>query len=221
MRHTLCILLTLLMILTLTAAPAEGAPTSQFGFSGWPYRNGTGCGQQTKAPAEDPECAACTAAPTPRPTVSPAARPTARPTEKPSATSRGDYTTTSMSAQEQKMLEMLNSERQRQGLSALTLDPELCRIARIKCGDMRDNRYFAHESPTYGNMASMLRAFGYPYNGAGENIAHHANITKAHAAFMSSAGHRSNILGSQWKKVGIGICLDANGFVYVTEIFVR
>lgn len=217
MRHTLCILLSLLMILTLTAALAEGAPTSQFGFSGWPYRNGTGCGQQTKAPASGQECAACTASPTQRPT----AKPTAKPTEKPSTISRGDYTTTSLSAQEQKMLEMLNSERQRQGLSALTPDPELSRIARIKCEDMRDNRYFAHESPIYGNMAKMLRTFGYPYNGAGENIAHHANIAKAHAAFMSSTGHRGNILGSQWKKVGIGICLDANGFVYVTEIFVR
>ena len=119
------------------------------------------------------------------------------------------------------MLEMLNGERQRQGLSALTLDPELSRIARMKCEDMRDNRYFAHESPTYGNAARMLRTLGYSYNGVGENIAHHANIAKAHAAFMSSTGHRTNILGSQWKKVGIGICSDANGFVYVTEIFVR
>jgi uncharacterized protein YkwD len=57
--------------------------------------------------------------------------------------------------------------------------------------------------------------------GWGENIAHHANVTKAEAAFMSSEGHRHNILGSQWTKFGVGVCYDSNGFVYVTQIFVH
>ena len=55
----------------------------------------------------------------------------------------------------------------------------------------------------------------------GENIAHHATVDKAQAAFMSSDGHRRNILSSSWTKVGIGVCYDANGFVYVTQLFVR
>ena len=86
---------------------------------------------------------------------------------------------------------------------------------------MRDNNYFAHESPTYGRVADMLRTFGYSFSAAGENIAHHANINKAQAAFMSSTGHRRNILGSQWSKVGIGVWTDSQGFVYVTQLFVR
>lgn len=106
-------------------------------------------------------------------------------------------------------------------MSALTLDPELSRIARIKSCDMKENGYFAHTSPTYGNAAAMLTAFGYAYNGVGENIAHHATVEKSEAAFMSSSGHRQNILGSQWTKVGIGVCVDNNGFVYVTQLFVR
>ena len=67
----------------------------------------------------------------------------------------------------------------------------------------------------------MLRSFGYAFSGAGENIAHHANVDKAQAAFMSSKGHRANILSTAWTKVGIGICLDANGFIYATQIFAR
>ena len=93
------------------------------------------------------------------------------------------------------MLEYLNRERIGQGLPALAMDAELSRIARVKAEDMRDHRYFAHESPTYGNAGQMLGSFGYPYAGVGENIAHHADVAKAHAAFMSSAGHRTNILG--------------------------
>jgi len=116
---------------------------------------------------------------------------------------------------------LLNQDRANNGLSALTLDPELCRIARIKSTDMYQNNYFAHESPTLGNAGDLLRSNGYKFSGWGENIAHHANVTKAQAAFMSSDGHRRNILGSQWTKMGIGVCYDSNGFVYVTQIFVR
>ena len=153
-----------------------------------------------------------------------ACAPAPQPTQKPSATqtpSTGDdYTTQSVSAQEQKMMNLLNEDRANNGLGALTLDPELCAIARIKSADMRDNRYFAHESPTYGRVGEMLKRFGYAYSAAGENIAHHANVDKAQAAFMSSSGHRANILGS-WTKVGIGIVTDDNGYIYATQIFVK
>ncbi len=119
------------------------------------------------------------------------------------------------------MVKLLNQDRKNNGLAALTVDPELCRIARVKSADMRDNGYFAHESPTYGRVGEMLRRFGYAYTAAGENIAHHANVDKAQAAFMSSSGHRANILTAGWQKVGIGIVTDRNGFIYATQIFVK
>lgn len=139
-----------------------------------------------------------------------------------SAASPGDdYTTQVLSAQEEKMLNLLNQDRKRSGLSALAADPELSRIARIKSADMRDGGYFAHESPTYGDIRAMLWHFGYAFTAAGENIAHHANVDKAQAAFMSSTGHRAAILSRAWTKVGIGIVTDANGFIYATQIFAR
>ena len=70
-------------------------------------------------------------------------------------------------------------------------------------------------------MADKIKRFGYSYQGVGENIAHHATVNKAEAAFMSSTGHRTNILGSQWTKVGIGVCYDDQGYVYVTQVFAR
>ena len=166
----------------------------------------------------------CNDFPMPEPTAIPLPLPSAQPTQQPSATqapSTGDdYTTQSVSAQEQKMANLLNQDRKINGLGALTLDAELCRIARIKSADMRDNRYFAHESPTYGRDGEMLRHFGYRFSAAGENIAHHANVDKAQAAFMSSQGHRQNILGG-WTKMGIGIVTDANGYIYATQIFAK
>ena len=232
-------LTTILVMLLASTALAE-APTSQFGFKGWPYRQSTNCNtgdtQEPTNPTQCPESgenrpddALPTAVPsTEAPSVTtnaPTSAPTATPTRKPSATqvpsTEGDYTTQSPTAQEQMMLNLLNQDRNNYGLPSLTLDPTLCGIARIKSCDMRDNNYFAHESPTYGNVRDMLKTFGYSFNGAGENIAHHATVEKAQAAFMSSTGHRQNILSSAWTKVGIGICLDRNGYVYVTQIFAR
>lgn len=182
-----------------------------------------------------PDAPGCTPAPsgtpmqtaTPAPTVSapPAASvvptATANPTRTPAPTSTVDYTTNSIAVQEQNALDLLNQDRSKNGLSALTLDPELSRLARLKSTDMKQNNYFAHTSPTYGSAADMLKQFGYAYTSVGENIAHHATVEKAQAAFMSSDGHRRNILGAQWTKVGIGVCYDAQGFVYVTQLFVR
>ena len=231
----------MLALLTSSVALAE-APASQFGFTGWPYRQSTSCGSGvTEIPSvptggqesggNHQETTPPTAAPSTEAPVIPTQAPTSAPTRVPEATQRpsatkapsteDDYTTQSPSAQEQMMLNLLNQDRNKNGLPSLTLDATLCGIARIKSCDMRDNNYFAHESPTYGNIRSMLTAFGYAFNGAGENIAHHATVEKAQAAFMSSSGHRQNILSSAWTKVGIGICYDRSGFVYVTQIFVR
>ena len=68
---------------------------------------------------------------------------------------------------------------------------------------------------------TMRKTFGYSFRSVGENIAHHATVLKSEAAFMSSDGHKANILGSQWSRVGVGVCLDDSGYVYLVQLFVR
>lgn len=133
----------------------------------------------------------------------------------------GHYTSASLSAQEKTAQILLNSDRSRYNLPQLTLDPELCRIARIKAQEMSDKHYFAHVSPVYGDIRQMLRTFGISFKSAGENIAHHATVEKAEAAFLSSPGHRRNLLSRAYTRVGIGVAYDERGFIYLTQIFVR
>ena len=199
MKRYTCMMLAITMILLSTSALASGAPTSQFGYEGWPYlqesicflgcnncSNETTCHnclfcqdvmitarpQQlfTPAPIQTARPTLKPIVPTNKPAIKPSNQPITRPTTTPS-TSTGDYTTILISAQEQKALNLLNVDRTANGLAPLSLDPELSRIARIKSQDMKDNHYFAHTSPTYGNAASMLTQFGYKYKGVGENIA--------------------------------------------------
>lgn len=242
---------TLAAAMLFSAAAKAEAPTSQFGFQGWPYRQQTNCEtpaiptytpeindseaetapNRPAAPTKEPSATtsvpsstpAATTAPTraPQATAIPTAVPTAKPTATKAPSSVDDYTTDSISVQEQTAWNLLNADRKAHGLPALTLDAELSRIARIKSQDMRTNGYFAHESPTYGSVRDMLRTFGYAFTAAGENIAHHANVTKAQAAFMSSTGHRQNILSPTWTKVGLGIALDPQGYIYLTQIFAK
>ena len=131
------------------------------------------------------------------------------------------YTTASLSAQEQEAGNLLNYDRNRYNLPALSIDPALSRIARIKSEDMLTRGYFAHTSPTYGDVRDMLTHFGYPYTAAGENIARYASLEKAQAALLSSPGHRRNILSTAYTKVGLGVALSAQGHIYLTQIFCR
>lgn len=124
--------------------------------------------------------------------------------------------------EEQVMVQLVNEDRARYGLGTLTIDPELCEVARIKAQDMLANGYFAHTSPTYGNIRQMLTRFGVSYRGASENIARSRSIYHAEAAFLSSStGHRQTLLGSQWTRIGIGVAMTPAGFVYVSQVFAR
>lgn len=119
------------------------------------------------------------------------------------------------------MLNLLNQDRKLAGLPPLVHDPALSAIARLKSQDMRDNSYFAHRSPTWGSAREMLTTLGYDFRACGENIARHATVEKSQAAFMSSDGHRRNILSANWERVGVGVAFDRNGHVYVTQLFAR
>ena len=198
-------LFTASVLLLTSLSAAENFPTSQFDHDGWYRPNGTVC------PAQD----AVATPPSNRPHLP------VRPVKTSAPSTGDDYTTPSSQVQEEILLNLLNQERIAQGLSPLTLDAELSRIARIKSADMRDNHYFAHESPHLRSCQRHAENVRLSFSSAGENIAHHATTEKAHAAFMSSDGHRRNILSSAWQKVGLGIVYDANGYVYVTQIFVR
>ena len=79
---------------------------------------------------------------------------------------------TSVQNFEEEVARLVNEQRAKNGLSPLTLNWELSRVARYKSEDMARNRYFSHTSPTYGTPFEMIRSFGLSYRSAGENIAY-------------------------------------------------
>ena len=119
---------------------------------------------------------------------------------------------------EQEVIRLVNEIRVQNGLSALTYNWELSRVARYKSQDMVDNRYFSHTSPTYGTPFQMIRSFGLSYRSAGENIAYGQRTPQSVVnAWMNSSGHRANILSSSYTQIGVGYV--ANGH-YWTQMFI-
>ncbi len=125
----------------------------------------------------------------------------------------------SQSAIEKQMLDLVNQERAKAGLSAFKVDSQLVNLARQKSKDMYQNNYFSHTSPTYGSPYDMEKKAGISYRVMGaENIAKAASVTRAHDLLMNSSGHRANILDTRHTIIGIGIVSTSSG-VYVTQLF--
>ncbi|MBO5478648.1 MAG: SH3 domain-containing protein [Clostridia bacterium] len=112
---------------------------------------------------------------------------------------------TSLTSDEQEVFNLINAQRTKNGLTALKIDNEVQRVARIKAQDMVDNNYFSHNSPIYGSPFDMLKSFKISYKTAGENIAGNSSNTAAVNAWMNSSGHKANILNSNYNYTGIGV----------------
>ncbi len=152
------------------------------------------------------------------PVVKPAA-PAPAPAPAPVVTNNTTVTSSNLSY-EQKVVELVNIERQKAGLPALKMDSAISNVARAKSKDMAVNNYFAHQSPTYGSAGDMLRQFGIKWSAWGENIAAGQRTPEIVVnAWMNSPGHRANILSSNFSKIGVGYETNSSGRPYWTQMF--
>ncbi|MED2182397.1 CAP domain-containing protein [Bacillus wiedmannii] len=143
---------------------------------------------------------------------------TQKPAEQKPAEQKPAEEAKSLSEFEQRVVELTNAERAKQGLPALKIDTELSKVARVKSEDMQKNNYFDHNSPTYGSPFDMMKKFGISYTSAGENIAQGQRTPEEVVqAWMNSAGHRANILNNSFTHIGVGYVESGN---YWTQQFI-
>lgn len=123
-----------------------------------------------------------------------------------------------VSEYEKQVVDIVNRYRAQYGLSPVTLNTELSKVARLKSEDMKNKNYFSHTSPTYGSPFDMMKQFGISYRKAGENIAMGQTTPEAvMTAWMNSDGHRANILDPDFTQIGVGYVADGN---YWTQMFI-
>jgi len=126
---------------------------------------------------------------------------------------------------------LVNAERQQFGLPALSEDPLLTSLAREHSISMVVNNFFSHDrypgerSFSYGQLPGTIR---------GENIAliptrqvipgPYLSLQEvcewAVSAWMSSSGHRANILEPRYTRTGVGVAFSEGGeYLYITQMF--
>lgn len=126
----------------------------------------------------------------------------------------------SLTEEEQEFLNLVNANRENNGLSKLEIDDEIQNVARLKAQDLVDNNYFSHTSSKYGDMPAMLLDFNIAYKTVGENIAGNNNLAGAVEAWMNSDNHRANILSTDYNYTGIAVVeSELYGRIFV-QIFV-
>lgn len=103
------------------------------------------------------------------------------------------------------ILDIVNIERAKEGLPALTFNLRLSAMAEGKAVDMINKQYFAHVSPTGVDVAHLSKVYGYEYIFLGENLAMGDFVSSSDVmtGWMNSPGHRANILSKNYTEIGI------------------
>lgn len=103
-----------------------------------------------------------------------------------------------------RVFELVNQERKKAGVAPLVLNEKLCDMATFKLNEMDELGYFDHKSPVYGSPGQMAKTlYGIDYKLFGENLAFSSTPESVMDAWMSSEGHRANILNPKYTQIGI------------------
>jgi len=115
------------------------------------------------------------------------------------------------------VVNLVNAERQKAGLSAVTVDASVQRAAQVRAQEQV--KTFSHTRPNGTSCFTALSEAGVNYRGAGENIAYGQTTPQAvMSAWMNSSGHRANILNAKFQKIGVGYVV-VNGVPYWAQMF--
>lgn len=118
------------------------------------------------------------------------------------------------------VVSLVNIERAKEGLAALTVDEKVQAAAQIRA--MECEQSFSHTRPNGSNFATALKEQGVSYRRAGENIAWgQRSPEEVVNAWMNSPGHRANIMNANFTKIGVGYYQNANGTNYWSQLFIN
>ncbi len=112
---------------------------------------------------------------------------------------------------------MIDAARASERLASLARAPELESLAQAHAEAMRRAHKTAHDAGD-GDLEQRLERAGLAAR-AGENVAHAASAALAHRALWASPSHRENLLLPDYDAIGVGVAEDADGTLWVCEVF--
>lgn len=147
-----------------------------------------------------------TAPSTPKPTAS--ATPSTAPTPQATPTASGAAA---------RIVELVNAERSKAGCSPVKLNATLTKAAQAHSEDMASHRNMSHTGSDGSSPGDRITRAGYNWSTYGENVAYgYSTPEQVMAGWMSSPGHKANILNCGFKEIGVGLAQPGN---YWTQDF--
>lgn len=106
----------------------------------------------------------------------------------------------------------INNEHYKRRIRSLSVWESLSNTARSHSCTM------ARQQRLYHNT-NLTRQVPGGWRIVGENVGMGWDLYQIHVAWMNSPAHKSNILESRYRAVGVGACRDSGGTWWVTTIF--
>ncbi|MGL5927789.1 MAG: CAP domain-containing protein [Dermatophilaceae bacterium] len=117
-------------------------------------------------------------------------------------------------------MRLVNAERAKAGCRALSVDERLVAAAQKHSEDQAAHSTMSHTSSDGRSMVDRLKAEGYPYRSAGENVAAgQPDAASVMGSWMDSPGHRGNILNCGFTEIGVGVAKGGGYGIYWTQNF--
>ncbi len=126
-----------------------------------------------------------------------------------------------LDAMARQLIEAHNRVRQDVGLPPLQASAMLMTAAQAHAEDMARHDKMDHQGTDGSQATERIRREGYAAAGSGENVAAgFRSVDQAVAGWMTSKGHRANILG-HFNEIGVGLARGAKGMPYWCVVFGR
>ena len=133
----------------------------------------------------------------------------------------GSLVAQTLDAEQAKFVTLINNYRAQNGAGALQVSVALQNSSQWMSNDMATKNYFSHTDSLGRDPFTRMKAFGYPYSPAGENIAagnsdaqntfnQWVNACDPNASGVCTYAHRLNMLNASFKVLGIGRVYNAS-----------
>src|SRR5215207_630282 len=127
---------------------------------------------------------------------------------------------------ERRAFDLINRERQRRGLSPLTWDGGLIRLARYHSQSMARGGFLSHVDREGLDLKRRAQALGlHGWRTIGENIAYNQGYDDPTAfaveRWMVSEKHRENAMSGDYTHAAVGIARASDGTYYFTQVFMK
>lgn len=120
----------------------------------------------------------------------------------------------------QQVIDLVNEERAKAGLSPLQESVQASKAASVRAQEIM--RSFSHTRPDGSNFSTVLQQNGISFQSCGENIAYGQRTPQeVMNSWMNSQGHRANILNPNFTSIGVGYVENNSKTGYWTQLFVR